>query len=434
MHIISRISLIPLTLWGLGASALNLGQAVEESLQNSPSVLKARSAAEEARWQKVESLQGFLPTVTAGATYLTQKKYMLINTDFGGNPVVFPSIIPTTNYTLTAQLPLFDGFASTNRYQAGSRQASAAVKDLNWTEFSASREVILLYYKALAAESLKEVAYQNMETLKDHQKDIMALKKVGISTRYDVLRTDTQVSEAESEIFNAEDNLELAKFRLGEALGKEKEERPLEGGLPVPDPEVLKKLKGLELNDRPDIQSLEDRVKAMEYRDKASGRYWVPRLSLFGQYQYYNNINDRFNDYDYFRNAYEVGFNLSWNLFDGMSSISRSQASEEELKQMQIGLHVSQLKASQDFEYWKRKFLYFCTVYKSRNADIARSNEAMRLAREGRKVGARTTADILDAELDLFRARAGLVNSQIGAIEALIRLELASGQKLYDYK
>ena len=77
--------------------------------------------------------------------------------------------------------------------------------------------------------------------------------------------------------------------------------------------------------------------------------------------------------------------------------------------------------------------LYFCDVYRSRLGDIEKARESVRLARVGRKVGARTNTELLDAESDLYRAQAGVVNSQLGAIEALLNLELATGRTLYRF-
>jgi outer membrane protein TolC len=48
-------------------------------------------------------------------------------------------------------------------------------------------------------------------------------------------------------------------------------------------------------------------------------------------------------------------------------------------------------------------------------------------------VGTRTLSDVLDAELDLFRSEAGQVNSQIGAIEAVLNLEMATGRSIYSF-
>ena len=64
---------------------------------------------------------------------------------------------------------------------------------------------------------------------------------------------------------------------------------------------------------------------------------------------------------------------------------------------------------------------------------MQKATESLRLVKEGRRVGARTNTEFLDTETELFRAQAGQVNSQIGAVEALINLELATGQKLYNF-
>ena len=124
---------------------------------------------------------------------------------------------------------------------------------------------------------------------------------------------------------------------------------------------------------------------------------------------------------------------FTWNLFDGMTSIAHSKESVQQKYQIDKTLQIARIKAKQDFDVWKRKYVYYCTLYKSRLDDIARSKESVRLAREGRRVGARTNTDLLDAESDLHRAEAGAVNAQIGAVEALINLELTIGRKIYDF-
>ena len=108
------------------AENLTLSAVIQESLQNSPEVQKAQSAAREATWKRRESYAGFLPSLSANATYLTSKRYMLINVPFNGNTIIFPTIIPTADYTLTAEWPIFDGFASTDRWRSSSRLESAA--------------------------------------------------------------------------------------------------------------------------------------------------------------------------------------------------------------------------------------------------------------------------------------------------------------------
>ena len=56
---------------------------------------------------------GSIGSVSAGATYLTSKNYLLTDVVFGGNLVTIPQIIPTSNFTLTATLDLPAAVATT---------------------------------------------------------------------------------------------------------------------------------------------------------------------------------------------------------------------------------------------------------------------------------------------------------------------------------
>ena len=91
------------------------------------------------------------------------------------------------------------------------------------------------------------------------------------------------------------------------------------------------------------------------------------------------------------------------------------------------------IKSKNDLAFWKRKFGYYCDVYKARINDIDKAKESVRLAKEGQKVGTRTNTDVLDAEAEVYRAQASSVNAQMGTIEALINIELATGKKLYNF-
>jgi outer membrane protein TolC len=415
------------------AQELSVQQAITESESHSPRLQKAKAAQEEVAWKKTEALNTYLPTLQASATYLFDKKYVLTDISLGGGPVSVPGVVPTTNFALTASYPLFEGMAGVNRYSSASSFSSAAQKEYDWTEFQLSREVILQFYKTLAAKELLQVAEQNLKTLQDHLRDVNLFKKAGVSTNYDVLRVEVQVSEAESEVLNATDNLAVARSKLAEVMGLDKYERILTGTWPVFNSKNTENLQRESLAARPDLKAMELRTEGSKSLSKAAGSYWVPRLSLFGQYQYYNNRNDKYDDWDNFRNAYQVGLSMTWNLFDGMTSIARDHQAFEQSVQTEKGLVQARLKAQQDLEFWKRKYNYFGTVFKARQNDVVKAEESVRLARQGKKVGIRTDTDLLDAEAELFRARAGLVNAQMGSLESLVNLELTTGNKYLNF-
>lgn len=416
----------------LGQS-LKLSDALEEGLKNSPKIQKSESVVRESGWKTKETYSGFLPTLTASANYLFDKKFVLTDVNLGGNLLSIEQVIPTSSATLTAQWSLFDGFSSTNRYQGASSMEQASKNENEWNRFQTEREIAVLFYKALAAKELKGVAEQNVKALEDHLKDVRLFKKVGVSTNFDVLRVEVQVSEAQSELLNAIDNVEVTRGRLSEALGRQDDAAEVEGALPKPKKELIQVVDKVDLSTRKDLVAMKERSEGFKYQEAAAERYWVPKIAAFGQYQYYNNRNDEYDAWDSYRDAYQVGLSMTWNIFDGMTSISKSKQSVEQRYQVEKTLYQAELKAKRDYDVWKRKFLYFCNVYESRLNDISKSEESVRLAREGQKVGSRTNTDVLDAEAELFRARAGAVNAQMGALEAMANLELSTGQQMVQY-
>lgn len=413
------------------ARPISLSDVIHTGLGSSPALDKVRSQSEEASWKKVETYAGFLPSVSASMTYMFSQNYMTFV--FPAFPGDVPQIVPTNNYQFNAALPLFDGFASSNRWMGARKLETAAKDQLDWATFQTELGLTLGFYQVVAAQELVDVAEQNLKTIEDHHKDTQAFKKSGMSTNYDVLRVEVQVSEAQSDLMSSKDNLEISKKRLAEMMGVEDSVEP-KGNLPELNEKVADRLRKEPLQNRKDLQAMAETVDGTRDMDTAEGRYWVPKVSLFGQYNYYNNRSQGFNDYSSYRDSYMFGLNATWNIFDGALSLAKARESAEKKYQVEKTYRQTQLKAANDFDEWTRKYRYFCSVYRARLDDISKATESVRLAREGRRAGVRTNLELLDAETDLFRARAGRVNAQLGAINALVNLELSSGQKLYEFQ
>jgi outer membrane protein TolC len=431
MSRIKKISLFLSLIFYQNVYALTLSEAIN-TFEKSPRIEKSESIKTEAHWKKVSSYSGFLPDLTLKSYHMFNQKYVFADIVFGGNPASVPNLVPATVYSIGFQYPLFDGFSNWNRYQSANHYEKAAINEHQWNQFLGEREIIIQYYKTLAAYSLLDVANQNLKALTDHLSEVQLFKKAGISTKFDVLRVEVQKSEAESEVLNAKDNVENAINKLSEIMGIENSNLKLEGTLPILNKDLILNLKE-EINSRMDLISLREKLFSMEELDNAESKFFVPKLSLFGEYQKYNNRNDLWLSETAFRSAYNIGISLTWNLFDGMKSISKDKVASEQKIQTIKSLKIQELKFKNDFNIWKRKYLYYCDVSNARKNDIDKAEESVRLAREGRKVGTRTNTDLLDAQSELYRAQASNVNAKLGSIESLINLEIATGNKLYNF-
>jgi outer membrane protein TolC len=411
------------------AETLSLADSLNLANGNSPQVKRAEAAKDEASWRKVEAYSQFLPRLTVSGSHLLDNKFMVEQLNLGGAPTTIELIQPYTIWSARAEWLVFDGLANYDRYSSMTYGANAAEKEADWAKFQITEETKVKFFRALAAIELEKVSNQNVKTLEDHLDRAKAFRKSGAGTNFDVLRVEVQLNEAQSEKLNAEDNTVMSRQNLLVGLGVEDGGQSLAGTLPVPDAQKVANLKKPSKIERLDYQAMTDRELAAHKAWLAAYKHWVPKFSVFGQADYYNNISKGLTDQD-FNNAYSVGVAMTWNIFDGFASTAQSAQADARQVQAKETTRQAKLKDSYDFDFWKRRYLYSAALYKAKTVDVEKAQESVRLATQSFKAGTRTSSEVLDAELDLFRARAGLVNAQVNAAEALVSLELSLGKEL----
>jgi outer membrane protein TolC len=412
------------------STGLSLSQALVEGINNTP-VLKASSAAlSEARAKKQEIFSGYLPRVDFVANHFFDLKYQQIQI----SPTsVFESTYPKTSFGLQASVNIFDGFRTSYSYAGSAASLEAVDFEYNNTLMATENLIRLKYYQALAAQLLANVAESNVTTLSDHLKRAQELLRQGEFTKVDVLKIQVQLEQAVPEKIAAIDNIYLTRKSLAEAMGVEGDDRALLDLLPVPKENILNKLNfnsDNPANVRMDLKALEKRVEASDDFYKASRSAWMPKVNFLANYDHYNNQTFSITDSNRFKNAYAIGVNFIWNLFDGGASYARQQGSYYQKMQLEQKAKSLTITSKNDGEFWKRRYINSTTLYSAKMRSVEASRESVRIYQYGLKAGTRTNSDLLDAELDLDRSMAGVVKAQVDAAEALLNLELAIGRRI----
>jgi len=337
------------------SNGLNLNQAIEEGLKNNPQVKVSSAANSEALWKKKETFGSYLPKIDAIANHFFDLKYQQIQLSPGS---VFESTYPVTTVGLQASLNLFDGFRTTYLYSAAASNVDASDFELRHAVMVAENSIRLKFFQALGAQVLLNVAEINVKTLSEHLRRAQKLLEQGEFTKVDVLKIKVQLEQAIPEKLAAEDEVYLTRKNLSEAMGSENDNRFLEEKLPVPDEQIVKNNPSVNIstslnNGRLDLLALQKRVKSSDDVYKASHSIWMPRINLIADYQAYNNRNFSLSDTQSFKNAYSIGVNLIWNIFDGGASLSRAEQSYFQKIQFEQKERKLNLSSSTDFEFWK---------------------------------------------------------------------------------
>jgi outer membrane protein TolC len=417
-------------------TSLTLDDAQNQALQQSPDYQKAHALESEMSWHQVQSLgEGFLPQVSISGQHFFAENYSYLNVEFGSpTPIQFPEIYPQTSLNLDAKMDIFDGFKNLHQIDASDRSHQAAQILLDWSSFQIQEQVRLKYFQALAAKILLDMANENVKTLEDHLRIVQDRLQNGEATKYDLLRVDVQLSTAKSNQIEASDDLVLTRESLAQVMGLKQDDRPLSGDLPVINPDqIVSQLTAVDFNERPDVKARIMQAESAEDQSAAEGSFWVPKVSLIGEYQFYNTpdyLTTGLSNTDDFRTDYFFGASATWDIFDGGISLAKAKEAEARSNQAQADVKEAQIQAPYDFDLWKRKLVSSGAVYQAKLTDVDEAAESVRLATLGFQAGANTTTDVLDAELDKFTASAGLVQAQVGMLEAVINLELAIGKRL----
>lgn len=410
---------------------LRLADAIYEAGQNSPELQRAVQREEAAGWKRLESIAAHLPHLTADFNQIFDTRYAYLGVYFGPSAIEFPSAMPSSTADVRVSWMLFDGLESLHACQAADLNYQAARAELRRAEFQLEQNVRLHFFQALAAGELLQVAAQNIVTLEEHLAIANVSQRSGVGTRFNTLRIEAQLEEARAEKKLAEDNALITRKNLSQAMGLPDDGRILQGALPVPDEQKVAPEMTPVLEERDDLRAQEARRDAAEKSSQASAGFWWPKLGLYAEEQYYKYkaFDPAIIETPNFKQAYTVGARLTWNLFDGGASLARRESAARLVEEAAQASRALRLKASLEFETWKRRFLTSLELYRARQRTVEKSRESVRLATLGLKAGTNTNSEVLDAELDLFRSRANIVRAQLDSAEALINLELAAGKR-----
>lgn len=278
------------------------------------------------------------------------------------------------------------------------------------------------YYDLQQAGEEVRIAQDSLQQAERSLRDAQALEQAGVGTRFDVLQAQVDVANSQQELTQAISQREIAQRQLAQRLNIAQT-----ATLVAADPVAVSGAWDLNLEEtivkayrnRAELeQQLVEREAANQQR-RAALATLGPQISLFGQYQAANRLNQDggFND------EYQFGAQLSLTLFDG--GAARARARQEELN---IAIAETNFAGARDSVRFQVEQAYSQLQANRANIDTARlgveqASEALRLARLRFQAGVGTQTDVLRAQTELTRAEVNLVNAVLGYNRSLVSLE-----------
>jgi outer membrane protein TolC len=409
------------------ARVLSLGDAVRLAATQSGTVLAARARTDEANARTRESHANLLPRI--GATWSDGQRSF--NTASFGIP--FPGFDPngsiigpvrTIDFRAHVQADLYDPGALSdyrNTQAAAARtEADAAVGAEAAMAMAAAAYVRLAHAGALVSARAADSALAS-ELVAIAQEELRA----GVGVALDVSRSQTQLASVRAQLIVARNDRDRAQLELLRAVGLPLTTNltlrdTLGAGTPGQPSESAESAVEEALRSRADVRALNTAIEASTRAVRAVHSERLPTIALFAD------EGATSAKYQYLKNTYNYGVQVSVPLFEGRRDRARAEEREAILRgaeqrrrdlEAQINLDVRaallDLNSAREQVAVAREALGFAEL-------------ALNQARDRFRTGVAGSSDVVSAQLDLGTSRRQLVDA-LATLEAA-RISLARAQ------
>jgi len=405
MKPLSRLLMFSLLLFAaevtLAADALPLWEAMERAMQSNPAIKSQEFEVSRQSLEQDIAHSQHLPKVDLNAAY-TRYGYPTFVTPIR-EVGTFPSMDrDIANIGLALTLPLYSGGKLVAGEALATHSREASVQALRAGGQDLLFNVAATYTKALHFGQLVKVLDARIKALQQEEKDIELRIQEGRAARLELIRLQTQLSQARYDKVSVTQGEKDALALLTSLLGTSGPAPILSGldtttpALPISTGDAMDRA----LRQRPDILRLDAMGKAAQQKTAIARGDQLPQINLVTKAQESAGGNGK--GYD----DWQIGVQLSLPLFDG--AIRRHRVEQAGLEQRQSALQQEDARnrLTSDIEQ------AFGALSESRaRLDAAtqgesEAKEALRIETLRYRSGENTITDLLGAESALWTATA----------------------------
>ena len=326
------------SLYAQQSQMLTLQQAISMGLENSKSLKLSSAKVVIANAKYNEAMDATIPSLKLSAGYTRLSEIDELKARFPGfsEPIAFFPNIPNT-YSTRASLSetIFSGFRLKYAQASQKYLQQAASLDTQKDSDEIVFAIVNAYYNLYKIKQSQQVLADNLQETNQHLTDVSNWEKNGIATHNEVLKWELQQSNAELAQLDLENNLNVANYNMNLMLG-------MNGDMKIEvDSSSLfssKELKSMQdylqqaSTNRGDFIATDLRNKASLNSLKVSKNSYYPTVGVGANY-YYNRPNTRiFPVTDEFKNTWDVGITLSFDitkLYSNKHNIAEAKANAD---------------------------------------------------------------------------------------------------------
>lgn len=417
---------------------ITLEQAVELSLNNNKEIEQARLEVERAEFALREERAALFPTldfttsfgfsddafldsplqqtfdnaVDAGVEAGLSEEEAQANAESGVSGASGSTSTDSLDYSSSIGIDytVFNGGLRGASIRTAEKQLRSEILDLERIVEVARFETARDYYSLQNSDAQVEIQQAAVEDAQQTLKDAQLLERAGLGTRFDVLRAEVELAQADQRLTTAIANQNIARRQLAETLS-------VSHSTDLATADAIEVAgaweKGL---DETIILAFKNRAELEQFllqREISKEQKTIalsairPAIGVSADYATSDDLKDDFDISD----QVQLGINLQWRLFDGGAARAGARQAEKdvEIAETQFANQRNQIRFAVEQAFFQLDSNLSNIGTATRAVELA--EESLRLARLRFQAGVGTQTDVIEAQTSLTTERGNLLSS-----------------------
>jgi len=270
-------ALLCAALWAQTPAALSLEQAQQIALKNHPRIASAALSAQASRFVVKQVRSAYYPTLSGNVTGVGADRGSVLS----AGAITTSSIYSRQSSGVVANELLTDFGRTSSLEQSAKLRNASQNQNVTNTRAQVLVEVQQEYYRALASESVLKVVRATLDLRRLTLRQVTALAQSALRSTVDVSFAQVNESQAELDLFRAENDATASQARLSAAMGYDREQPYSLSDEPLPPPlnPNVDALIAQARRERPDLAALQLNREALDRYADAERRLRNPTIS-----------------------------------------------------------------------------------------------------------------------------------------------------------
>lgn len=401
--------------------AMSLEEAVAYAVRHNPQVAEAAGLIREARGRVTQRRAERLPQAGVN-NYIFRQGPVVPSREPGGNPAV-PAY--RWNYGVFLNQVLFDWGQRQHAESAARREVEAANFRTDEAQNGVRLVVGTTFFNILRAQQLVRVAQERVASTTEQLRVARARFETDVSPRFDVIRSEAELANAQQELIEAQNEVALAEATFNTALGRDVNTPVAIDPNATPDRSefTFDELRSTAEEQRPSLRAFRADIRGLEQTIRSRRAENKPQISLGATF-------DRPNPGGFAstENRYSAGLVMTFPFLDSGLTRGRVREAQGTLESRRARLETERQQVELDIRQGQLDLAEAGQRIDTSRKELTSAREALRVAEVRYRSGVGTNVEVTDAQVAVARAGQNLANAEFDYLTALVRLEYATGK------